>query len=82
MGISLRTFNKEDQELEINVNSTSGNDNSYGDNSQYLLPKDSLYYGTQSVNPGKTKEKEIKADYTQLLMKDVTWGVGVKNEFL
>ncbi len=76
-----RTFNKEDQELEINVNSTSGNDNSSGNNSQYVLPQDSLYFGTQSVNPGKTKETEIKVDYTQPLSKDVTWGVGGKTSF-
>ena len=76
-----RTFNKEDQELEINVNSSFGNDNSNGNNSQYLLPQDSLYYGTQSINPGKIRETEIKADYTQPLMEDVILGVGSKVSF-
>ena len=76
-----RTFNKEDQELEINVNSSFGNDNSSGNNSQYLLPQDSLYYGTQSANPGKIKETEIKVDYTQPLKKDITLGVGSKVSF-
>lgn len=73
-----RKFNKEDQELEININSSIGNDNSNGSTTQYLLPQDSLYYGTQSINPGKIKETEIRADYTQPLMKDVTLGVGSK----
>ena len=76
-----RTFNKEDQELEININSSFGNDNSNVSNTQFLLPQDSLYYGTQSVNPGKIKETEIKADYTQPLMKDVILGLGSKVSF-
>ena len=76
-----RTFNKEDQELEIDVNTSLGNDNTNGSNSQFLLPQDSLYYGTQSINPGKIKETEIKADYTQPLMKDVTLGIGSKVGF-
>ena len=76
-----RTFNKEDQELEINVNSSFGNDNSSSNTSQFLLPQDSLYYGTQSVNPGKIRETEIKVDYTQPLKKDVTLGVGSKVSF-
>ncbi len=76
-----RKFNKEDQELEININSSFGNDNSNGNNIQFLLPQDSLYYGTQSVNPGNVKETEIKADYSQPIMKDVTLGVGSKISF-
>lgn len=76
-----RTFNKEDQELDINVNSSFGNDNSSSNNSQFLLPQDSLYYGTQSVNPGKIRETEIKVDYTQPLKKDITLGVGSKVSF-
>jgi outer membrane receptor protein involved in Fe transport len=76
-----RTFNKEDQELDINVNSSFGNDNSSSNTSQFLLPQDSLYYGTQSVNPGKIRETEIKVDYTQPLKKDITLGVGSKVSF-
>ncbi len=76
-----RTFNKEDQELDINVNSSFGNDNSNGNTSQFLLPRDSLYYGTQSVNPGKITETELTADYTHPLKKDITLGVGSKVSF-
>ncbi|WP_121356911.1 TonB-dependent receptor domain-containing protein [Flavisolibacter nicotianae] len=73
-----RTFAKEDRELEINVNSSFGNDHSGGSNSQFLLPQDSLYYGTTSQNPGKTRETEVKVDYTEPLQKDVTLGIGSK----
>lgn len=40
-----------------------------------------MYYGTQSVNPGKIRETEIKVDYTQPLKKDITLGVGSKVSF-
>jgi len=76
-----RTFNKEDQELDINANSSFGNDNSSGSTSQFLMPLDSLYFGTQSVNPGKILETEVKADYTQPLKKNVTLGLGGKVSF-
>jgi outer membrane receptor protein involved in Fe transport len=42
------------------------------------MPEDSLYYGTRSDNPGRIRETEIKADYTQPLMKDVILGMGGK----
>ena len=73
-----RTFNKEDQELEINVNSSFGNDHTSGNNYQILQPQDSIFYGTNSNNPGKINETEIKADYTQPIVKDVTLGIGSK----
>lgn len=76
-----RTFDKEDRDLELNVNSSSGTDNSSGSNSQFLLPQDSLYYGTTSQNPGKIRETEIKLDYTEPLQKNVILGLGSKVSF-
>ncbi|MGZ3861034.1 MAG: TonB-dependent receptor domain-containing protein [Flavisolibacter sp.] len=76
-----RTFNKEDQELEINVNSSWGRDHYAGLTGQYLLPQDSLYYGSNSDNPGKVRETEMKADYSQPLAKNVNLGLGGKAGF-
>lgn len=73
-----RTFNKEDQELEIAINSSNGSNFGMANNYQSLLPKDSVYYGTNSNNPGKINETEIQVDYTQPVKKDVMLGVGGK----
>ncbi len=76
-----RTFNKEDQELDIDVNSSFGKNNIEAGNSQILLPADSLFYGTNSSNAGNEKETEISIDYTQPLKKDIVLGVGGKLNF-
>jgi ferric enterobactin receptor len=73
-----KTFKKEDQELELSVNSSFGNRNSVNNNYQYLLPQNSLYYSTKAINPGTENETEIKADYTQPLKKNIILGVGGK----
>jgi ferric enterobactin receptor len=73
-----KTFKKEDQELELAVNSSLGNRTSLNNNYQYLLPQNSLYYSTKAGNPGKENETEIKADYTQPLKKNIILGVGGK----
>jgi ferric enterobactin receptor len=75
-----RTFNKEDQELEISFNSSQ--EKSKGDfaNSQSLMPQDSLYYGTHSNNPGIEKARELQIDYAQQLGEDVSVGVGADIE--
>lgn len=73
-----RTFDKEDQELEISFNSSIENNRGTLANYQLLLPIDSVFYGTSSNNPGKENETEIKLDYTQPLKKDIILGVGGK----
>jgi ferric enterobactin receptor len=73
-----RTFKKEDQELEIDVNSSFGHNIRTADNNQFLQPPDSLIYGTISNNPGKENESEIALDYVQPLAKDVNLGIGGK----
>ncbi|MEO5591948.1 MAG: TonB-dependent receptor [Chitinophagaceae bacterium] len=77
-----RTFDKEDQQLDVSVNSSSGNSRTVANNEQFLLPADSLYYGIKAVNPGKENETQIALDYTQPLAKDVLLGVGGKTTFL
>ncbi|MEO6731379.1 MAG: TonB-dependent receptor [Ferruginibacter sp.] len=76
-----RTFNKEDQELEIGFNSSSGRNHSMLDNYQALLPKDSIFYGTGSNNPAKEYEKQLNLDYTQPIRKDMMLGLGGKISF-
>jgi outer membrane receptor protein involved in Fe transport len=76
-----RTFAKEDQELNMSVNTGLGKYYGSGSNLQYYVPQDSLFYGTQSANPGKENETEIAIDYTQPIRKDVTLGMGGKMNF-
>lgn len=78
-GVSYKkTFSKEDEELDIAASTSSGKNNSSASNLQYYLPQDSLYYGTNSLNPGKEKETEITVDYTNPLKKYVILGFGGK----
>jgi hypothetical protein len=76
-----RTFTKEDQELEINVNTSFGRNHISAGNTQLLLPQDSLFYGTSSANSGKEKETEIAVDYTQPVSKEIKLGFGGKLNF-
>lgn len=76
-----RIFAKEEQELEVRVNSSFGNNKNKLANEQLLLPQDSLFYGSRSNNPGKTNETEINLDYTQPFKKDIKLGVGSKAIF-
>ena len=76
-----RTFKKEDQELDIDVNSSFGKNSIRADNTQTLLPADSIFYGTNSNNAGNEKETEIAIDYTEPFKKDVVLGVGGKINF-
>lgn len=73
-----RKFKKEEQELEINLNTSLGNNFFTSGNSQFLLPKDSLFYGTNNTNRGKENETELEIDYTQPLKPGVNIGAGGK----
>lgn len=73
-----RTFNKEDQELDFSANTSFGGSHNVANNNQLLQPNDSLYYGINSINPGKENETEITLDYVQPISKDVKLGVGSK----
>jgi ferric enterobactin receptor len=64
--------------LDISVNSSFGNNFVKANNNQFLLPQDSLFYGTANTNPGKENETEFKVDYTEPLAKKVILGVGGK----
>ncbi len=76
-----RTFSKEDQELEIGVNTSLGNNDTRSGSSQVLMPQDSLFYGTNNYNYGKENETQINIDYTQPFKKNIMLGVGGKITF-
>ena len=73
-----KTFSKEDEQLDIAANTSMGRNNSSASNMQYYLPQDSLYYGTNSLNPGKERESDLTIDYSNPLRKDVILGLGGK----
>jgi ferric enterobactin receptor len=76
-----KTFTKDGQELDMSVNTSSGNRNVIDNNYQYALPQDSLVYSTKGKNPGTEKETEIRLDYTQPIKKNFLLGVGSKLSF-
>ena len=73
-----RNFSKEDQELEVYMNSSHSRNKREAANDQFLQPEDSLIYGTNSTNPGKERENEIGINYVQPLASNVNLGVGGK----
>ncbi len=76
-----RTFAKEDQELEISINNSSGNTRGHTHAEQLWLPQDSLYYGTTAYNPAKESETEFNIDYTQPLGEESKLGLGTRATF-
>jgi outer membrane receptor protein involved in Fe transport len=76
-----KTFDKENQELDIGIHSSFGNSDYNSTNNQSTVPGDSLFYGTNNNNPGKQTETEFVVDYTQALGKKMNWGIGGKMSF-
>ena len=76
-----RTFAKEGRELELDVNSSLGNDHTITSNQQLLLPQQSINSATKSFNPATIKETQVTLDYTDPLGKDVVLGTGGKMSF-
>lgn len=73
-----RTFDKEDQELEMALNGSFGKSALAADNYQLAQPSLKRFYGNNNANQGKENEIEFKIDYVQPLKKDVNLGVGTK----
>lgn len=73
-----KTFAKEDEVLDIAANTSTGKSYGQASNLQYYLPEDSLYYGTNSTNPGRENESEFTIDYANPLKKNIILGVGSK----
>ncbi|MFI5159742.1 MAG: TonB-dependent receptor domain-containing protein [Sphingobacteriales bacterium] len=73
-----KTFNKEDQELDILFQSSYGNNQSGFFQQQDYLTGGYPSSGSQSNNPGKDHETEISIDYTQPFSKNFTIETGAK----
>ena len=72
------SFKKEDQELEMGLNTSFGKNRNTAANEQYLLPSDSLSYGRNGENHGNEHYTEFTADYVQPFGKKIKWGIGTK----
>jgi len=76
-----KTFAKEDQELEASVNIDHGYEYGRNASEEFLMPEDSLDYGTSAFNPANTLETVAAIDYTHPLAKDIKLGTGLKGTF-
>lgn len=76
-----RSFSREDEELNILVNTSFGNSNGYPTNQQTMLPGDSIVYGIQASNPAKERETQVQLDYSLPLQHGMNWGIGAKSSW-
>lgn len=77
-----RSFNREDQELELSVNTSMGRSSLQSSNELFSLPENAIYYGVRNRNPGKENETQIALDYSQPLSKKVILTTGIKTTLL
>ena len=75
-----RKFKKEDQELEVLVNTSIGNVFSYYEQTQKHVTSDSIYNSSYGNNPGLENESNFEVNYTQPLVKDAILETGAKAE--
>ncbi len=73
-----KTFDREDQELDISVNSSTGIGGSYYKQTQTHVFNDSTFNSSYGNNPGFDKETDFSIDYTQPLDSSITLETGAK----
>lgn len=73
-----RTFIKKDQELDIALRTSADNSDISNNNRQYILPQDSLYFGTDNTSKGMERETEFQVDYSQPLTEKINLSTGGK----
>ena len=76
-----RTFSKEDQSLEINLNTSFDNNKTLASNYQTLQLQDSVFYGVNNSNLGKENEVELEINYSQPFAENVVFGTGADFTF-
>ena len=76
-----RTFNKEDQELDISYQSSYGTNKSSYQQYQNPLSGDSILAGSSSNSNGKDNGSSLSLDYTQPLSEKVKMEGGLKADF-
>lgn len=77
----IKKFAKEDQTLEVDVNTSFGHNNFNSNNYQTLVPQDSVFYGVNNKNFGKQNESEIQIDYTDPFTDKINFGCGADFTF-
>ena len=73
-----RTFDKEDRSLDIGFNDANSNSNNHSSALQYLMPINSLNYGSRSALASKVNESELKLDYSEPISDKVKFNTGGK----
>jgi len=73
-----RKFKREGQELEILFTSSDGNNYSFYQQVQQLVPANLISSGTYGNNPGFDKQVNMAINYSQPLFKDAMVETGVK----
>ena len=73
-----KTFKKEDQELDLLVNRSSGSNTNYYTQEQDYTNVTRTATGTQGNDPGTDRETDISIDYTQPIVKGFTLETGAK----
>jgi outer membrane receptor protein involved in Fe transport len=76
-----RTFKKKDQDLEIELRTSSDHSDITSNNRQFILPQDSLYFGRDNTSKGGERESEIQVDYSQPLGEKSNLSTGGKINF-
>ena len=75
-----KKFNKEDQELEIVLNSSNGNIYSYYDQTQKHISDGEVFNSSNGTNPGLENETNIEINYVQPVGKEAKIEAGAKTE--
>jgi ferric enterobactin receptor len=74
-----KTFQKEDQELDIAYNSSNGNNYSYYQQTQSRMATDSIIGSSYGDDPGLENETNFSIDYTHPLSENVKIESGIKS---
>lgn len=73
-----KTFDKEDQELDVLFQSSYGHNKSAFNQDQSALPADSLFAGSSGSNTGFDHETSLQFDYTQPVNEKIKLEAGAK----
>ncbi len=73
-----KTLNSKGESIELTYNGSANKNNSYYQQSQYLVNNNNPFAGAHSLNPGKESEENIAIDYFNPISKTVTIEAGTR----
>ena len=73
-----KTFPREDKELDILLEGSSGNNNSAYNQAQSLPSGDSIFSGSNSANTGRDHQSNLHIDFTQPLGENTRLETGLR----